>query len=137
MRRTLTFLLVSFLLVSCKGGFEFSPYTVISVENDEQREVADWFAWSFAAPGGFVPMVFTNESSADVIVTYNSSLSESHFRLDVDERKIHITASGTSGFYLAFQALLNLLPAQINSAKHADSVIWKVPNVRLDTHSDL
>ena len=137
MKRTITILLISFLFVSCKGRFEFSPYTVISVENEEQREAADWFAWNFAAPGGFVPMVFTNESSADVIVTYDSMLSGSQFRLDVDERKIRITASGAAGFYLAFQALLDLLPVQINSAKHADSVIWTVPSVSLDALYDL
>ena len=137
MKRTFTILLVSFLLASCNSRFEFSPYTVISVENDEQREVADWFAWHFAAPGGFVPMVFTKEASADVIVTYDSLLSDSHFRLDVGTRKIHIVASGSSGLYRAFQTLCNLLPEQINSARHADSVIWTVPTVELDTLSDL
>ena len=117
MKRVVTTLLISFLLVSCSGRFEFSPYTVISVENEEQKEVADWFAWLFAAPGGFVP----------IVLSHDPSLRESHYRLDIDRNKIFIAASGTSGFMHAFKTLHNLLPDEIDSVRHIDTIVWTVP----------
>ena len=127
MKRTITTLMISFLLVSCSGRFEFSPYTVISVENEEQKEVADWFAWLFAAPGGFVPIVLMDDDAADIVLSHDSSLRESHYRLDIDRNKIFIAASGTSGFMHAFKTLHNLLPDEIDSVRHIDTIVWTVP----------
>ena len=127
MKRTITTLMISFLLVSCSGRFEFSPYTVISVENEEQKEVADWFAWLFAAPGGFVPIVLKDDDAADIVLSHDPSLRESHYRLDIDRNKIFIAASGTSGFMHAFKTLHNLLPDEIDSVRHIDTIVWTVP----------
>lgn len=134
MKRVVTTLLISFLLVSCSGRFEFSPYTVISVENQEQKEAADWFAWHFAAPGGFVPIVLLQDDAADIVLRHDSSIQESNYRLDIDRNKIYITASETSGFKLAFQALRSLLPAEISSTRHADYVAWTVPVMDIYAH---
>lgn len=127
MKRTFAILLISFLLVSCGGRFEFSPYTVISVENEEQKEVADWFAWLFAAPGGFVPIVLMDDDAADIVLSNDPSMNDSHYRLDIGRNKIYIAASGVPGFMRAFQTLRHLLPDEIDSLKHADSVSWTVP----------
>ena len=134
MKRVVTTLLISFLLVSCSGRLEFSPYTVISVENQEQKEAADWFAWLFAAPGGFVPIVLLQDDAADIVLRHDSSIQESNYRLDIDRNKIYITASETSGFKLAFQALRSLLPAEISSTRHADYVAWTVPVMDIYAH---
>lgn len=127
MKKVMIILMASFLLASCRDDFRFSPYTVISVENDEQKEVADWFAWLFASPGGFVPQVTTGQSSADVVVRQDTTLAESSYRLDVKSGSIVIEASGVAGYFYAFQALRNLLPDEIDSVRHADSVEWVVP----------
>ena len=127
MKRTITTLMISFLLVSCSGRFEFSPYTVISVENEEQKEVADWFAWLFAAPGGFVPIVLMDDDAADIVLSHDPSLRESHYRLDIDRNKIYISASGAPGFMRAFKTLHKLLPDEIDSMRHIASVKWTVP----------
>lgn len=127
MKKTIPILLISFILVSCNGRFEFSPFTVISVENEQQREVADWFAWLFAAPGGFVPMVLSDVSDADVVLRHDPSLDEDHYRLDIDRNNIYIAASGTSGFFHAFMNLRRLLPDEIDMKRHADSVEWIIP----------
>ena len=37
------------------GVFKFSHDTVISVEDQQQKDVADWFPRLFAPPAGFVP----------------------------------------------------------------------------------
>ena len=119
--------MISFLLVSCSGRFEFSPYTVISVENEEQKEVADWFAWLFAAPGGFVPIVLMDDDAADIVLSHDPSLRESHYRLDIDRNKIFIAESGTSVFMHAFKTLHNMLPDEIDSVRHIDTIVWTVP----------
>ena len=134
MKRVVTTLLISSLLVSCSGRFEFSPYTVISVENQEQKEAADWFAWLFAAPGGFVPIVLLQDDAADIVLRHDPSIQESKYRLDIDRDNIYITASGTSGFKLAFQTLRSLLPAEISSTRHADYVAWTVPVMDIHSH---
>lgn len=120
-------MIASFLLSSCGEKFIFSPYTVISVENEEQKEVADWFAWLFAAPGGFVPQVTTDDKPADITVRLDTTLAESSYRLDVKAGSISIEASSVSGYFYAFQALRNMLPDEIDSVKHADSVEWVIP----------
>lgn len=130
MKKIMIILAASFLMVSCGEDFRFSPYTVISVENEEQREVADWFAWLFAAPGGFVPQVKTDASEADIKVSLDTTLAESAYRLDVKSGKINIEASSFSGYFYAFQALRNMLPDEIDSVRHADSVEWVVPVTR-------
>ena len=127
MKKITMILMTAAMLISCGRNFEFSPYTVISVENEEQREVADWFAWLFASPGGFVPMVVTDDSSADVILSHDPSLEGDSYRLDIDMNTIKIEASGISGFFYAFQTLRNMLPDEIDSVRHADSVKWTVP----------
>ena len=109
MKKITMILMTAAMLISCGRNFEFSPYTVISVENEEQREVADWFAWLFASPGGFVPMVVTEDSSADVILSHDPSLEGDSYRLDIDMNTIKIEASGISGFFYAFQTLRNMM----------------------------
>lgn len=125
------------MLIACNRRFEFSPYTVISVENQMQKEVADWFAWLFAAPGGFVPMVVTDDPSADVILSNDPGMPDDSYRLDIDRNTINISASGISGFFYAFQTLRNMLPDEIDSIRHADSVRWTVPSVQMSEASGI
>lgn len=120
-------LMAAFLLTSCGESFRFSPYTVISVENEEQKEVADWFAWIFASPGGFVPIVTIDDANPDIIVRHDGSLEDSYYRLDITSASITVEASGKAGYFYAFQALRNMLPDEIDSVRHADSVEWTVP----------
>ena len=49
------------------GVFTFDHDTVISVEDNQQKAVADWFSWLFAKPAGFVPNLAyaTGQVSAD------------------------------------------------------------------------
>lgn len=125
------------MLIACNRRFEFSPFTVISVENQMQKEVAEWFAWLFAAPGGFVPMVVTDAPSADVILRNDPGMPDASYRLDIDRNTINISASGISGFFCAFRTIRDMLPDEIDSIRHADSVRWTVPSVRMSEASGI
>lgn len=115
------------LLTSCQKDFSFSPQTVISVESAEQKAVAEWFAWLFAGPGGFVPIVKENAYDADVLLRRDASLPESSYRIKVSGRRTCVEASSSTGFFYALQRIFQSLPGDINGVRHADHVEWTIP----------
>ena len=117
------------LLASCERDFSFSPQTVISVESAEQKAVAEWFAWLFASPGGFVPIVKENAYDADVLLRRDASLPESSYRIKVSGRRTCVEASSSTGFFYALQRIFQSLPKDINGVRHADHVEWTIPTM--------
>ena len=124
----------SFHVVPCpssihvgEGSFRFTPFTVISVSSQEQKDAAEWFAWIFARPAGFVPMVLMNQDDADVILTYDTTLAPEAYRIKVSRSRITVAASAETGFFYAFQTLRQALPDSINSLKHVDDAQWSIP----------
>ena len=60
--------------------FEVTARTVISVENEEQKAVADYFASLFTHSAGFTPSVALDTDRADIIFRSDASLkAESYF----------------------------------------------------------
>lgn len=110
-----------------KGVFTFSHETVISVEDGQQKETAEWFAWLFARPAGFVPKVFMNAEDADIVLRRDKAMGPESYRIEVDRKKIIIKASGPAGFFYAFQTLRQALPEGITASRHRDGQIWTVP----------
>lgn len=115
-----------------RGTFVFTPRTVISVEDEQQRETAEWFAWLFAGPAGFVPKVDTDAASPDIIVREDASLPDEAYRIKVTRRRIRIEASSPAGFFYAFQTLRYALPPEFGSLRHADNVVWTVPSMKIE-----
>lgn len=109
------------------GVFKFSHDTVISVEDQQQKDVADWFAWLFARPAGFVPEVRMDAEDADVVLGYDSTIAPEAYKMIVTRKHIHIYASDLSGFLYAFQTLRQALPDSIGNASHSDGQVWAVP----------
>jgi N-acetyl-beta-hexosaminidase len=110
-----------------KGAFTFSHETVISVEDRQQQEIAEQFAWLFACPAGFVPKVFMNAEDADVVLRCDQTMEPESYRIEVERKKISISASGPAGFFYAFQTLRQTLPEEIASSGHMDGQLWTVP----------
>ena len=132
MKKSLTsciVLVLCVMLTSCEKEFSFSPQTVISVENPQQMAVAEWFAWLFACPGGFVPIVQVNASDADVLLRTDASIPECSYRIRVMGKKTLVEASSSTGFLYAMMHIRQALPKDITSIKHADSVRWVVPDM--------
>ena len=119
------------MLSSCVKEFSFSPQTVISVEDPQQRAVAEWFAWHFACPGGFVPIVQSGASDADVLLRTDASIPGCSYRIRVAGKKTLVEASSASGFLYAMMHIRRSLPKDIASLKHVDSVRWVVPEMSL------
>ena len=110
-----------------KGAFTFSHETVISVEDRQQMEVAEWFAWLFAHPAGFVPKVFQDASDADIILRRDDAMMPESYRINAGRTGIVIEASGQAGFFYAFQTLRQSLPEEISASRHADGLVWAIP----------
>ena len=130
-RTSCIILMLCVLLASCERDFSFSPQTVISVENSSQKAVAEWFAWLFACPGGFVPIVQVNASDADVLLRTDASIPECSYRIRVMGKKTLVEASSSTGFLYAMLHIRRVLPEDITSIKHADSVRWIVPEMSI------
>ena len=130
-RTSCIFVMLCILLASCERDFSFSPQTVISVENTSQKAVAEWFAWLFACPGGFVPIVQVNASDADVLLQTDASIPENSYRIRVMGKKTLVEASSSTGFLYAMLHIRRVLPEDITSIKHADSVRWIVPEMSI------
>ena len=122
-------LVLCIMLSSCVKEFSFSPQTVISVEDQQQKAVAEWFAWFFACPGGFVPIVQVGVSDADVLLRTDASIPECSYRIRVTGKKTLVEASSSAGFLYALMYIRQSLPDDINSIRHADSVRWVVPEM--------
>lgn len=115
-----------------RHDFEFTPSTVISVEDESQKETAEWFAWLFSTPAGFVPKVGIGLQDPDIVLHTDSRLPQEAYRIKVTRRKINVEASSASGFFYAFQTLRFALPSAISSRRHADKVEWRVPAMKVE-----
>ena len=129
-------LILCLLLVSCGREFSFSPETIISVEDERQMAVAEWFAWLFAIPGGFVPKVELDAFGADVVLRRDSSLEGSSYRIKTTGHKACIEASSPAGFFYALQFIRHALPKDITSVRHADNVKWILPAMSIHSGPD-
>ena len=119
------------LFCSCSNEFSFSPETVISVEDQQQKAVAEWFAWLFARPGGFVPKVEMGAFGADVLLRKDSSLEGPSYRIKTCRGRTCIEASSSAGFFYALQHIRHALPKDIESVRHADNVRWILPEMSI------
>jgi hypothetical protein len=117
---------------NARGSFEFTPHTVISVEDEAQWEVADWFAWLFASPAGFVPKVFVDAENPDVIISTDASLPAEAYRIKVTSHRITIEASSPNGLFYAFQTLRFALPSEISRKDYVGSRTWSVPAMKIE-----
>lgn len=115
-----------------RGMFEFTPHTVISVEDETQREVADWFAWLFASPAGFVPKVFVGADNPDMIIKTDAALPAEAYRIKVTSHRITIEASSSDGVFYALQTLRFALPSEISRKDYVGRRTWNVPAMKVE-----
>lgn len=110
-----------------EGVFSIGDDTCISIEDESQRAVAEWFAGMFEVPAGFVPKVCSDCRKAEIRFLSDSSMKPEAYRIDVSNEKIDIHASGLNGFFYALQTIRQVLPAEIESDSFSPDVRWEVP----------
>lgn len=110
-----------------EARFEITARTLFSVENEEQKAVADYFASLFTVPGGFTPAVTLNADRADVIFRTDTSLKSESYFLQVKEDGILVKAADANGFFYAVQTLRLTLPSLIENRVTRPDIRWTIP----------
>ena len=109
------------------GLFTFSSGMKISVENENQAQIARLFTHLLHRASGMEMAVVENEDKAAVRMQTDNTLSrEGEYTLEVTPKEILIKASSDAGFYYALQSLRLSLPAAIEG-KNGENVEWTVP----------
>ena len=111
------------------GCFTIDSSTSISVADEAQEPVAQWFAGLFRLPAGFDIKVSESNPYADIRFFDDADLPEESYRMYIDERNIDIYASSLSGFFYALQTVRAVLPAGIESDVPSPDLRWEVPSM--------
>lgn len=111
------------------GNFVITDNTIISIEDESQRPVAEWFAGLFRTPAGNMPVVTNNPAEAGIRLMCDPSLGSESYRLYVGRRGIDIHAADAAGAFYALQTVRQALPAALESDVPSPEVVWKVPSM--------
>lgn len=114
-----------------EGYFQISSSTEISVENEEQEQVAELFFGDFEKVAGWQPTITVGKSSGDILFQTDPSLSQEGYILESTVDHINIKAGSVAGFFYALQTLRQLLPAQFSALSEQKNVSWDVPAVKI------
>lgn len=109
------------------GSFSFSPSTTLAVTGEEERIVAENFATLFTRTAGFTPIVKTGEEG-DIVFHKDTTMKAEAYELQVNSKRIDITAADARGYFYALQSLRLMLPPSIDGNMPADND-WSVPAV--------
>ena len=115
----------------CNGNFLFTSETVISVDDASLKPTAEWFAWLFARPAGFVPKVVVGKNDADVRLSLVEGMSDEAYMMQVNRHHITIEASDRAGFIYALQTLRLALPSEMSSGRYVENVQWSVHSMKV------
>lgn len=112
------------------GWFVFDENTVFTVENDEQRALAENFATLFSGVADFVPKVQIGgnggRGNGVVALKTDASLPDEAYEQTIAPGKIVIRASSLRGFFYGLQNLRQLLPPALESGERSRE-LWRVP----------
>ena len=116
------------------GVFTFTPDTRIACEGKGAENVAKIFTAKLQRASGF--SLKKGKAGRNCTVTFaikkNIKGTEA-YTLEVTPEKVTATASTEAGLYYAMQSMLQLLPAEVETAFDASSnVAWEMPAVQIN-----
>lgn len=108
------------------GMFRMTPSSVISVNDERLKPLAEYFSSLFVRPAGFSLKVAVG-SEGDVRLALTDNLAAEAYRLHTDGDGVYIEAGGCAGAFYALQTLRLALPAAIESQAPVEGVDWTIP----------
>ncbi|NLU96182.1 beta-N-acetylhexosaminidase [Chitinophaga sp. Ak27] len=96
--------------------------------------ITELFATMLRAPSGFQLLHATHNSKGihfDLSPTYNKTLGEEGYILDITPTRIDISANRPAGLFYAMQSLLQLLPKEVEGHELAAHQRWTIPCVKI------
>jgi len=120
-----------------KGHFTLNEETRInlSVDTEETRSVASFFAELMAPSTGFKPQITTEEEPGQNVIALRIDESmqgiKGQYNMNVSDQHVEIIAPESTGLFYGIQTLRQLLPPEIESREQQADIEWNVPAVRI------
>jgi hexosaminidase len=116
------------------GHLHFEPSSAIAVSTE--TEAAGGFLASVvrASTGWPWPVVRRRPNAGDIALEIDVALDvgEEGYALEVDDHHVAIRGTTPAGVFWGAQTLLQLLPAEVESADVVEDVAWRVPMVTIE-----
>ena len=103
-------------LVVGEGYFEIDSNTVVSVENEDQKRIANQVFEHFQTVAGWKPEVVIG-NDGQILLHADSAMKSEGYELEVTTSKIEIKASSGAGYFYALQSLIQILPVEYSDSK--------------------
>jgi hexosaminidase len=116
-----------------QSSFQFTQNTVISVESNEQQQIAEQFSNLFVKSAGWKPTISTDcsEKSNQILFKTDATLGVEGYLIESSTNRIEIKAGSSAGFFYATQTLRQLLPAQLESSQRQENIDWLIPVISI------
>ena len=117
-------------LTAVEGTFDFTPAVTVSAEGEEASRIADSFISKLSAASG---ILLNAGEGGQVVLRINPDcgLPAEGYTLNVTSGSIIAEGADGAGLFYAVQTMLQLLPAEVESAKKVKGVQWSIPCVSI------
>ncbi len=113
--------------IDSEGHFEIKASSIVVVENEMQKSIANQFFSQFQNVAGWTPKIEIG-GKGDITFTTNKTIEAEGYFLKASTDAINIEASSKAGFFYAMQSLRQLLPTAFY--KNAlQNIRWGIPAV--------
>ncbi len=118
------------------GTFSLPKNVIIEAGSQPQlQQTVAFLKERLSVPTGHEVTVVSPATSPTISLVLNrttdAAIGEEGYRLSVTPKKITITANEPSGLYYGVQSLVQLFPAEIESAALVKDVKWEAPTVEI------
>lgn len=117
-----------------KGNFVLTNKTTINFSDNSLSNEAKLLKKLLQPATGFDFALERKKSKSNIYLKLAKSteyLTHEAYKLEVGRKTMEITAADSSGFFNAFQTLLQLLPAEIYGNKTVKNKAWKIPSIQI------
>ncbi len=120
-------------LVEQQGSYLLDENSSFSTNGDEAKKVAEFFASKMRRATGYELPISANDDKATIKLSIDDKLELKNegYTLTVTDKGIEVVGKTAKGLFYGMQSLMQLLPAEIESQKLVDTILWQVPSVSI------
>ncbi|MDD3357763.1 MAG: beta-N-acetylhexosaminidase, partial [Parabacteroides sp.] len=119
-------------LVQNEGNFKLDKNTTFSAPGAEAKTIAEFFAAKMKSSTSYTLAVSDKEASSNAItllIDGSLDVNEEGYTLEATNKLVTIKAKTAKGLFYGMQTLMQLLPAEIESAAEVKGIAWTLPCV--------
>ena len=117
-------------IITTEGFFEINSKTEISVQNEDQKKIAQQLIADLKRASGW-ELKLGKKESGSIVFKEDPALNEEAYTLSVTPGQILISASSAAGYFYGMQTLKQMLPAQFFAKEQLTEVAWGIPSVEI------